>query len=235
MRDSSPKHGYFVLGQTCGFMGFSCMLEYKLWGLISNKSNHWLETSSLNFSFFVWYDMISLHSPMYLMSNWDSGPFQKFLKYKHGQLSLTSPVYDLENLFFLIWQFIFLNILFIHERHTETERESERGRDTCRGRSRLLAGSPMGDSVLELRDHNLSPRQMLNRWATQVSLIWKYNVIFYFHVISISTIYTFQCNFYFYSPLEQRFLTLRGGVGFVVPSKNKKFGGSCVQYNTQKF
>ena len=37
--------------------------------------------------------------------------------------------------------------LFIHEIHTE------RGRDTGRERSRLLAGSPMQDSKPELQDH----------------------------------------------------------------------------------
>ena len=46
--------------------------------------------------------------------------------------------------------------LFIHERH------GERGRDTGRGRSRLSVGSPIQDSIPGPRDHDLSPRQMLN-------------------------------------------------------------------------
>ena len=41
--------------------------------------------------------------------------------------------------------------LFIHERHTQRER----GRDAGRRRSRLLAGSPMWDSIPALQDHAL--------------------------------------------------------------------------------
>ncbi|XP_048952591.1 dynein regulatory complex subunit 6 isoform X2 [Canis lupus dingo] len=40
----------------------------------------------------------------------------------------------------------------------ERERERERGRDTGRGRSRLHAGSPTRDSILELQDHALGQR-----------------------------------------------------------------------------
>ena len=43
--------------------------------------------------------------------------------------------------------------------------ETERGRDTGRGRSRFLVGSLMWDLIPGLRDHNLSQRQMLNLWA----------------------------------------------------------------------
>ena len=46
--------------------------------------------------------------------------------------------------------FFFKIYLFIHGRHRE------RGRDTGRGRSRLLAGSPMWDSIPGPRDHALS-------------------------------------------------------------------------------
>ena len=49
-------------------------------------------------------------------------------------------------------------------------RDTERGRDTVRGRSRLSAGGPMQDLIPGPRDHDLSPRQTLNHWATQVSL-----------------------------------------------------------------
>ena len=48
--------------------------------------------------------------------------------------------------------------------------ETQRGRDTGRGRSRLPAGSPMWDSIPGLQDHDLSGRQMLNHWATQAPL-----------------------------------------------------------------
>ena len=55
-------------------------------------------------------------------------------------------------------------MLFIHER------DREWGRDTGRGRSRLHAGSLMWDSILELQDHVLSWRQVLNCWATWAAL-----------------------------------------------------------------
>ena len=48
-------------------------------------------------------------------------------------------------------------------------RGRERSRDLGRGRSRLPAGNPMRDSIPGPQDHNLSPRQTLNHWATQVS------------------------------------------------------------------
>ena len=52
---------------------------------------------------------------------------------------------------------IFKNIfLFIHERLTQREAK------TGRGRGRLLAWSPMRDLILELQDHDLSQRQVLN-------------------------------------------------------------------------
>ena len=56
--------------------------------------------------------------------------------------------------------------LFIHERHRK------RGRDTGRGRrNKLHARSLMWDSIPGIQDHTLSQRQMLNRWATQASLV----------------------------------------------------------------
>ena len=42
-------------------------------------------------------------------------------------------------------------------------RDTERGRDTGRGRSRLHAGSPTGDSILGPRGHALDQRQTLIR------------------------------------------------------------------------
>ena len=43
-----------------------------------------------------------------------------------------------------------------------TDTESERGRDTVRGRSRLLAGRLMQNSIPGLGDYALSLRQTLN-------------------------------------------------------------------------
>ena len=49
--------------------------------------------------------------------------------------------------------------------------DTERGRDTGRGRSRLHAGSLMQDPVPGPQDHDLSPRQTLNHGATQMPLL----------------------------------------------------------------
>ena len=57
-----------------------------------------------------------------------------------------------------------LKILFIHERHTE------RDRDAGRGRSRLPVGNLMQNSIPGPQDHALSQRQMLNHQATWASL-----------------------------------------------------------------
>ena len=76
--------------------------------------------------------------------------------------------FDTKLLTYYTWVFSFLfffKILFIPS--WETHRE--RGRDTGRGRSRVLAGSLMWDSIPGLQNHALSQRQTLNRWATQVS------------------------------------------------------------------
>ena len=40
---------------------------------------------------------------------------------------------------------------------------TQRHRNIGKGRSRLHAGSPMWDLIPGLQDHDLSPRQMLNR------------------------------------------------------------------------
>ena len=45
---------------------------------------------------------------------------------------------------------------------TDTDTERERGRDIDRGRSRLLAGSLMQDSIPGLQDGALGRRQALN-------------------------------------------------------------------------
>ena len=49
-------------------------------------------------------------------------------------------------------------------------RDTERGRDTGRGRNRLPEGSLMQDLIPGLQDYALSRRQMLNHWATQATL-----------------------------------------------------------------
>ena len=53
---------------------------------------------------------------------------------------------------------------------------TERGRGI--GRSRLPMGNPMWDSIPGPQDHNLSQRQTLNYWATQVPLYFL-NVLLY--------------------------------------------------------
>ena len=73
--------------------------------------------------------------------------------------------------YFFFFLFFLRFYLFFHDRHRENERERERGRDTGRGRSRLHAGNPMWDSIPGLQDHTLSRREVLNRWAIQVSLL----------------------------------------------------------------
>ena len=60
--------------------------------------------------------------------------------------------------------FFFLKILFIYSWETDRERQRHRGR------SRLHARSPTWDPIPGLQDYALSQRQMLNHWATQVSL-----------------------------------------------------------------
>ena len=44
--------------------------------------------------------------------------------------------------------------------------DTERGRDTGRGRSRLHAGTPTWDSIQGLQDHTPGLKVALNRWAT---------------------------------------------------------------------
>ena len=60
--------------------------------------------------------------------------------------------------FSLFWDFIYLFL-----RDTE-----KRGRDIGRGRSRFPVWSPMWDSILGPRDHDLSRRHTLSHWATQM-------------------------------------------------------------------
>ena len=62
-------------------------------------------------------------------------------------------------------------------------RDTERCRDTGRGRRRLPVGSLMWDSIPGPRDHDLSQRQTLNHWTTQASLVLScFITMFYYHV-----------------------------------------------------
>ena len=76
--------------------------------------------------------------------------------------------------FFMTWEFpqevkTLRNIFLFFLRFYLFMRDTERGRDTGRGRSRLPVGSLMWDLIPGPQDHDLSRRQMLNHWATQVS------------------------------------------------------------------
>ena len=61
-------------------------------------------------------------------------------------------------------------------------RDTQRGRDAGRGRSKFPAGSPMRNSIPGPQGHDLSERRMLNRWATQVPLHERF-----YYVISLFT------------------------------------------------
>ena len=49
-----------------------------------------------------------------------------------------------------------------------SERHKERGRDLGRGEADSLTGETDAGLIPGPQDHNLSQRQMLNHWATQV-------------------------------------------------------------------
>ena len=61
--------------------------------------------------------------------------------------------------------FYFLKILFIYSWETQRKRQRHN-----RGRSRLPVESLIHNSIPGPQDHELSQRQMLNHWATQVPL-----------------------------------------------------------------
>ena len=71
--------------------------------------------------------------------------------------------------FFHFFHQMFFNIILIHEKQTE------RGRDIDRGRSRLPIGSLMWDLIPGPWYHDLSQRQTLNHWATQVPLFIRFS------------------------------------------------------------
>ena len=64
----------------------------------------------------------------------------------------------------------FLEFLFFKDFIYLFMRDTEKGRDIGRGRSRLPAGSPMWDLDPGPWDHTLSQRQTLSHRATQASL-----------------------------------------------------------------
>ena len=74
------------------------------------------------------------------------------------------PYYHPHSFQWILFFFFLRFYLFIHEKHRE------RGRDTGSGRSRFPAGRPMWGLIPGPQGHALSPRQMLNHWATQVLL-----------------------------------------------------------------
>ena len=64
--------------------------------------------------------------------------------------------------------------MFIHEIHMESERERQRQREKQAPHKESDAGLDPG-----LQDQDVSPRQMLNRWAIQVSpevVIWSISI-----------------------------------------------------------
>ena len=86
----------------------------------------------------------------YLM--WGSGMIPS------GNFTHLISQWDTELAVYIIILFLFKILFIIHDRHTE-RRDRERGRDTGRGSSRLLAGSLMWDLILGLQDHILGWRQ----------------------------------------------------------------------------
>ena len=91
-------------------------------------------------------------------------------------------------------------------------RDTERGRDTGRGRSRLHAGSLMWDSIPGLQDHALGQRQALNRWTTQGSLFYLL-LIDYMWSLEISFLWWRYLGWQFFPELRKNGPTRRSGWG----------------------
>ena len=120
----------------------------QLYGEFINFSCSSVSFSSNVFSLCYW-----VHTGLECFIFWWVGPFSHYL--------VTLFDWWFHSLIFIF--FIFEDFyLFTRERHTE------RGRDIGRGRSRLSEGRLMRDSILGPWDHNLSQRQALNHWATQL-------------------------------------------------------------------
>ena len=104
---------------------------------------------------------------------WKHHSLSEFFPYHHTWLSHSHhSLAKFPDSFFSIALFLlfFLKILFIYWHR-------ERSRDIDRGRSRFLTGSPMRDLIPWPQDHALSQRQMLNCWATQVSLYSTFHLL----------------------------------------------------------
>ena len=95
-------------------------------------------------------------------------PFTLFL-FLSIQYSSFLILFSLCILYICICKYIYEDCIYLFMKHRE------RGRDTSRGRSRLLTGSPMWDLIPGPWDHSLSWRQTPNHWATQASLAAYFN------------------------------------------------------------
>ena len=105
------------------------------------------------------------------------------IKFHHVFQEGRSSGADWKKLFWFLFYF-FKDFIYLFMRDTE------RGRDTGRGRSRPHAGNPMWDLIPVPQDQALGQRQALNRWATQVSHILNFLIktanCFLYLVFSIS-------------------------------------------------
>ena len=91
---------------------------------------------------------------------------------------LRSSAHFLTRLFFGVWVvwtlyifWIFFKIcIYLKERERQQEREHKQGEWEREKQASRWAGSHMQGSIPERRDHDLSPRLMLNDWTTQAPL-----------------------------------------------------------------
>ena len=139
-----------------------------MWDLIPGPQDHALGrrhapnpwASQASFSEVLFLNWVAQTDLLILASNRPSSLYH-FIKWLYQQLT---DSWFLPSVF--LFFFFFRFYLFIHERDTE------RGRDTGRGKSRLCARSPMRDLIPGPQDHALSWKQMLNHWAIQASLLY---------------------------------------------------------------
>ena len=130
----------------------------------------WLQVTDLaNVGNIYWDKVIYSIKKSGIISFW-KGMNQGISQFRVAETNWIS--YDSEQWFLVLTEihnnlrnfFFFRFYLFIHEKH------GEKGRDRCKWRNRLHAGSLMWDLIPEAREYALSQRQMVNCWATQVSL-----------------------------------------------------------------